>query len=51
MKQAKYPCPECGSVNCYRLSKNIWSGRHKVDRYKCNACGRTYNVPPEETTK
>uniref|UniRef100_A0A6M3LUX6 Putative transposase n=1 Tax=viral metagenome TaxID=1070528 RepID=A0A6M3LUX6_9ZZZZ len=32
-------CPEC--KNKMAKAGMIWSGRTKVQRYKCNKCGRT----------
>jgi transposase-like protein len=32
-------CLECNQK--MHKSGYIWSGRHKVQRYKCNKCGRT----------
>lgn len=37
-------CPECGSIRVVKSGK-IWSGRHKVQRYTCQHCGRTTIKP------
>lgn len=35
-------CPECKSK---RIAKDgvVWSGRKKVQRYRCAECGRNFN--------
>lgn len=32
-------CPEC-KAKMHRMGK-VWSGRNRVQRYKCPNCGRT----------
>jgi len=38
-------CPECGSK--MHKSGKVWSGRKKVQRYLCPACGRKAIVHDE----
>ena len=39
-------CPECGA-KMHRMGK-AWSGRKRVQRYRCPKCGRTY-APVDRT--
>jgi len=38
MTDNKPKCPECGRI----MAKSgwAWSGRHKVQKYKCSGCGK-----------
>jgi len=33
-------CPECKTKKMFKAGF-VWSGRHKVQRFKCGSCGRT----------
>jgi transposase-like protein len=48
MTQAKVEvkCPDCG--NPMHKSGFAWSGKKRVQRYKCNKCGRTTIKEPGE---
>lgn len=35
----KLTCPECKSPDLVKMGV-VWSGRTKVQQYKCNTCGR-----------
>ena len=39
-------CPDCG----YPMHKSgtAWSGKHKVQRYRCQQCGRTTIKHPDD---
>jgi len=38
-KKESATCPDCGHT--MHKSGFVWSGRTKVQRWKCNQCGRT----------
>jgi transposase-like protein len=42
-------CPECKSK--MHRSGFSWSGRKKVQRWRCNKCGRTTIVVKKEATQ
>jgi transposase-like protein len=42
-------CPECGSDKLIKVGY-VWSGRRKVQQYRCTVCGRT-TVNPVEPVK
>ena len=49
MTEVRPKCPECG----HEMMKSgmVWSGRHKVRRWKCNNCGRSVSGTPKEEKK
>lgn len=39
-------CPECGSAWVVKVGF-VWSGRRKVQQYRCQSCGRLTIKPLE----
>jgi len=33
-------CPQCGYSKMHKAGR-AWSGKRRVQRYRCNKCGRT----------
>jgi len=48
MALVKLSCPECGRTNLIKQGV-IWSGRIKVQQYRCKDCGRNTIHPIEQT--
>lgn len=48
-KNTEKSCPECGSTNLVKQGM-IWSGRSKVQQYRCTDCGRNTIKPVEAVT-
>ena len=40
-------CPECSSTLMGKSGK-VWSGRTRVQRWRCEKCGRTTVKPKED---
>lgn len=47
MSNNKLICPECGSNDIVKQGV-IWSGRSKVQQWRCKSCGRN-TIHPRET--
>lgn len=51
---AEILCPEClekGTKSKMHKAGFIWSGRKKVQRFRCHICGRTTAVNKEATSE
>lgn len=46
MTQAEVSCPDCGSL--MHKSGKAWSGKRRVQRYRCQKCGRTTIKQPDD---
>jgi len=42
----KLICPECGGEKLHKAGK-VWSGRKRVQNYRCQSCGRSTMCPKE----